>query len=179
MKRILAIALLSATVAHAEGPRGAQGHGPERAGAEHMEPRYKGIPQHGMMHTVTPKGAKPMHTQVFVDRRTHAEIRRDPHVVVFNHVGYRPAHAWNHWYRDWGVYWRVNDWAEIRTVTCEAVNNQTEQLYPVTETRADSWVWNSTIVNDVAGRALDECAAEAGDPAACSLVERECWNSIY
>ena len=142
------------------------------------EPRAKGVPQHGMEHHLN-VGGKVVHSPVFHENRPVAEVRRDPHVVAFNHVGWHPVGHWDHWYRDWGVFWRISDWNVIRTVTCEAVDTRTEYLYPVSETRAENWYWNPTLVNNVAARALDECAAESGDPAACALVQGECWNSMY
>jgi hypothetical protein len=152
----------------------------EQGRAHFAEPRSKGIPQYGAWHNLRkPGAAKPIRTQVLLDRRSHGEIIRDPHIVQFNHVGWHPVGHWDHWYRDWGVFWRINDWTEIQTVTCEAVNTQTEMLYPVTETRATTWQWTGDLVNNVAARALDECSAESGDPNTCALVERECWNSIY
>jgi len=150
-----------------------------RGQVPHVEPRTKGVPQYGAWHNTKITPSKPLRTQVLLDRRSHGEIIRDPHIVRFNHMGWHPVGHWDHWYRDWGVFWRLNDWSEIQTVTCEAVNTQTEMLFPVTEVRADSWVWSGSLVNNVASRALDECVAESGSQDSCALVERECWNSTY
>jgi hypothetical protein len=150
-----------------------------REGGRYAEPRSKGVPQHGTFHHIAPQPGKMVRVQVLSDHRSHVEIRRDPHIVAFNHVGWHPVGHWNHWYRDWGVFWRLNDWSAVQTVTCEAVDTQTELLYPVTETRGGYWVWSADLVNNVAARSLDECAAESGHPESCVLVERECWNSIY
>jgi hypothetical protein len=144
-----------------------------------VEPRAKGIPQHGTWHVNTQVGGKILRTPVLHDHRSLVEIRRDPHIVIFNHEGWHPRGHWEHWYRDWGLFWRINNWPEVETVTCEAVDTQTEILYPVTEVRADAWTWSNALVNNVAARALDECVAESGHPDTCVLVERECWNSIY
>jgi hypothetical protein len=151
----------------------------DAASRRFVEPRSKGIPQHGTWHRIGTPDGRALRSQVFHDHRSLAEVRRDPHIVMFNHAGWHPVGHWDHWYRDWGIFWRINDWSEIQSVTCEAVDTQTELLYPVTETRAASVAWNSLLVNNVAARALDECAAEAGQPDRCALVERECWNSIY
>jgi hypothetical protein len=132
-----------------------------------------------MEHHVRPGGGPVVHAQVYHDYRSAGEVRRDPHAVTFNHNGWHPEGHWDHWHRDWGVFWRITDWNAIRTVTCESVNTQTGLLYPVTEVRADSWYWTSALVDNVAARSLDECAAESGNPAYCSLVQGECWNSIY
>lgn len=145
------------------------------------EPRARGIPQFGSEHHMGGgRGGVPVRHQVFHEARPLGDIRRDPHLVMFDHVGWRPVGNWNMWYRsDWGVFWRVTDWTAIRSVTCEAVNSDTGDLFPVTEVRADSWYWNTGLVNNVAARALDECVAEDGNPEACTLVDGECWNSLY
>jgi len=175
---MIAILLMSGTARFAYAQE-REHPGSERHEAQHpMEPRNKGIQQHGSWHNVKPAGPA-LRSPVMLDRRSHSEIRRDPHVVVFNHVGWRPVGHWDHWHRDWGVFWRVSDFREIQTVTCEAVNTQTEFLYPVTETRATSWYWTPDLINNVAARALDECVADGGQPGSCALVERECWNSVY
>jgi len=150
-----------------------------RGGGE-REPRARGIPQHGSEHHIGRRGEVPVHHQVFHESRSLGDIRRDPHIVQFDHVGWRPVGHWDNWYRsDWAVFWRVTDWNSIRSVTCEAVNNDTSELYPVTEVRADSWFWNSNLVNNVAARALDECVSDQGSPESCTLVDGECWNSMY
>jgi hypothetical protein len=154
-----------------------RGGGAARGGSHFVEPRAKGVPQHGTFHNTVRPGAKPLRTPVLMDHRSHGEIIRDPHIVRFNHVGWHPVGHWDHWYRDWGVFWRINNWQEVQTVTCESVNTQTEMLFPVTESRGDGWYWSGDLVNNVAARALDECVAESGSPDTCSLVERECWNS--
>jgi hypothetical protein len=178
---ILLVAVVIGIACLAKAEEHGRGGGGERHAAPRVaEPRTKGIAQYGTFHNAAPRpGLKVLRTPVLTDRRTHGEVRRDPHIVVFNHVGWHPVGHWDHWYRDWGVYWRMNDWSEIQTVTCEAVDTQTEMLYPVTETRAANWAWTTDLVNNVAGRALDECVAESGHPETCALVERECWNSIY
>lgn len=182
-KKIIGVFSLVVLVfaAHMSSAEELRGQKPSRGGTHFVEPRSKGIPQYGTLRHIKKSGAgaKFVSSPVLLDRRSHSEIVRDPHVIVFNHVGWHPVGHWDHWHRDWGVFWRVSDWTEIQTVTCEAVNTQTEMLYPVTETRATSWVWTDDLVNNVAARSLDECAAESGNPDACALVERECWNSAY
>jgi hypothetical protein len=175
---ILALGIIPVALALAEGGRAQRK--PARGGAEE-EPRARGIVQHGTEHHFTPPGGGGIvRTPVFHDPRGHGDIRRDPHVVRFDHTNWHAVGHWDRWYRaDWGGYWRVTDWNAIRTVTCEAVNTQTQELFPVSETRADSWFWNTTLVNNVAGRALDECMTEGGNPDICVLVQAECWNSIY
>lgn len=154
----------------------------EHHGGGHMppEPRSHGIPQHGSFHHVSTTPHGPIeHRQIFHEQRGLGDIRRDPHMVRFSHVGWAPRYHWDHWYRDWGVFWRVSNWGDIRNVTCEAVDQATGALFPVTESRTEAWVWDVNTVNLVAARALDECAAETGDQANCTLVDGECWHSQY
>jgi len=131
-------------------------------------------------HLVRQAGGPAVHTQVYHDARSIGAIRRDPNLVRFDHRGYRVVGHWDHWNRDWGIFWRVQDWGVIRSVTCEAVDNTDGQLFPVSETRPDNgWGWDSNTVGIIADRALDECLAESGNADHCSLVQAECWHSTF
>ena len=93
---------------------------------------------------------------------------RAPQIVAHDrwarawHRDYRPHHAWRHFYPEggWAALWGISAWNMVSGVTCEAANEQTGELYPVTANRVFSW--NDAAVNSVLEQALDECAAAAG-----------------
>jgi hypothetical protein len=97
------------------------------------------------------------------ERRQPAIIARDSHA----HAYARDYHVRNNWapYHvqrgGWFGVFGIRSWAPVQTVTCEAANEQTGELYPVTANRA-SVGWNDGAVNGVLDQALDECAADAG-----------------
>jgi hypothetical protein len=101
---------------------------------------------------------------VIVDRRPIHVIDHDPRLRVVRR-GYHPVHNWEHfqvaetgWWRVWGI----SSWNEVGTVTCEAANEQTGELFPVSEDR-DQRAWDDGTVNAILDQALDDCAAEAGE----------------
>ncbi len=102
------------------------------------------------------------HGQVY-EYRSPGVIARDPYAHAWQH-GYRPHHDWEHFHAGrggWFSLWGIPSWNVVSTVTCEAANEQTGELYPVTATNVGGW--NDAQVNSVLDQALDECAAEAGD----------------
>lgn len=101
---------------------------------------------------------------IVFERRQPWAVARDPHARV--HVrGYRPHYAWGAFHPNGGWFsaWRVNRWSAISTVTCEAANVQTGELYPVVS--HDVRGWNDANVNAMLDQALDECAMDAGEQA--------------
>jgi hypothetical protein len=116
---------------------------------------------------------------VVIDRRPARVIDRDPHVRVI-HRGYRSPHHWEHFHPirgGWEYIWGIPTWAMVGTVTCEAANESTGELYPVSEDR-DEIGWNDPLVNSVLDQALDDCMAEAG-PSQCVPATPACTFQSY
>jgi hypothetical protein len=108
------------------------------------------------------------------DRRSYDDVRRDPHFREGRH-DYRPHRAWHHyhlsrgaWFRTWGIA----SWHEVGTITCEAVNQDTGQMYPVSADRAVDG-WSTSGVNLILDQALDNCYADGGG-AACVPIQPPC-----
>ncbi len=116
---------------------------------------------------------------VVVDHRPGHIIARDPHIRIARR-GYHPVHEWGHfhparggWFRLWGV----GAWDEVGTVTCEAANESTGELYPVSQDR-DGNGWDDDTVNTILDNALDDCYAEAnGSP--CAPATPSCSFQPY
>src|SRR5271170_693467 len=70
---------------------------PARAGAGE-EPRAHGVFQHGTEHH-TVRGGGVVHSPVYHEPRSIGDIRRDPHLVRFDHQGWHAVGHWDHWYR--------------------------------------------------------------------------------
>jgi hypothetical protein len=109
---------------------------------------------------------------IVYDHRGPDVIRGDRYVHDW-HRGYRAAHDWGHFYPygGWGAMWGINSYAVVSGVTCEAADEQTGELYPVTANSVTGW--SDAAVNSVLGQALDECAAYAG-PDACVPAQPAC-----
>lgn len=110
-----------------------------------------------------PRSGRDERHQVIVDHRPGHIIDRDPHLRVIRR-GYRPLHNWEHWHRavgGWWAVWGITAWDEVGTVTCEAANEATGELYPVSEDR-DDVAWDDAAVNTVLDQALDDCIQDAG-----------------
>ena len=100
---------------------------------------------------------------VVVDHRPAHVIDHDPHLRVVRR-GYHSPHHWEHFHPVQGGWWRlwgITTWDVVGTVTCEAANESTGALYPVSEDR-DEAGWGDPVVNAVLDQALDDCMAEAG-----------------
>ena len=97
------------------------------------------------------------------ERRAPEAIARDPYVHRYARE-YHPVHRWNHLHpygrAGWLGVFGIRSWDRVSTITCEAANQATGELYPVTAQRAG--VWNDPTVDNVLAQALDECAADAG-----------------
>jgi len=130
--------------------------------------------------------------KVIVDHRPTNVVSHDSHVrVMVRHANFRPAHDWDHFhpvviggyqYAWWGV-WGVTSWETVGTVTCEASNEATGELYPVTMQR-DGSGWDDSTIDNILDQALDDCDAEANvadgavNPciAATPSCSFEAWN---
>jgi hypothetical protein len=119
---------------------------------------------------------------VMSDQRPLAAIHND-RTIVHVKAGFYPTghveHRWDHWHRDWSIYWRFNDWGRINQVTCEAVNTSNSYLYPVTAYRVDySSGWSNDVGNQLVENALDNCYADSeqtnANPDDCVLIDWEC-----
>jgi hypothetical protein len=111
---------------------------------------------------------------VVVDHRPGHVVDHDPHLRVI-HRGYRSPHNWAHFHvarGGWWHLWGINNWDNVGTVTCEAANEQTGELFPVSEDR-DERAWDDDTVNSILDQALDDCFAEANG-AQCSPATPSC-----
>jgi hypothetical protein len=116
---------------------------------------------------------------VVIDHRPAHVIDHDPRIRIVRR-GYRSAHHWEHfhpvtggWFRLWGI----TAWDTVGTVTCEAANETSGEMYPVSEDR-DGTVWDDGTVNAVLDQALDDCMAEAGT-AQCAAASPACTFPRY
>jgi hypothetical protein len=110
---------------------------------------------------------------VIYERRPISVIRRDPYVIRYD-VSYRPRHTWHYYHptNGWSVTWGLRSWNVVSTVTCEAANEMTGELYPVVADRS-TLAWSDQTVNSVLEQALDNCAYDGG-PDVCVPVEPAC-----
>ena len=125
------------------------------------------------------KTNKDEHHAVIVDHRPAHVIDRDPRLRVVVR-GYHPAHNWERFHvarGGWFKRWGITAWDEVGTVTCEATNESSGELYPVSEDR-DSRTWDDDTVNTLLDQALDDCYAEAGG-ATCGPVTPACSFQAY
>ena len=108
------------------------------------------------------------------ERRAPALIAHDPYIHTYAR-DYHPRHRWNRYRpygrRGWLGVLGVRSWDRVDTVTCEAANVATGELYPVTAQHEGTW--NDPVVDSVLAQALDECAADAG-PNQCVPVQPAC-----
>lgn len=115
---------------------------------------------------------------VIVDHRPGHVIDHDPHIRVIRR-GYHSPHSWEHFHMargGWWHVWGITAWDSVGTVTCEAANETTGELYPVSEDR-DEAAWDDAMVNSVLDQALDDCMAEAG--AVCVPATPACTFQSY
>ena len=119
---------------------------------------------------------------VIADHRPIRVVQND-RTIVRVRVGFYPAgHVdgrWDHWHRDWGIYWRFADWSRISEVLCEATNPDDGALYPVNGFRGDfPNVWNNEVANQLTENALDQCYSDSEargvNPSDCTMIEWEC-----
>jgi hypothetical protein len=111
---------------------------------------------------------------VVVDHRPVHVIDRDPRIRVIRR-GYRSPHNWEHFHLargGWWHTWGIASWDTVGTVTCEAANEATGELFPVSEDR-DEVVWDDGAVNAILDQALDDCMAESGG-AQCAPATPAC-----
>lgn len=119
---------------------------------------------------------------VVTDHRPITVIHNDRTIVRVRVNVYPEGHVsgrWDHWHRDWGVYWRFADWSRIHQVTCEAVNTGNNYLYPVTGYNTDyPSAWNNEVANQLVEVAMDNCYNEStqlgANPDDCTLIDWEC-----
>jgi len=126
-----------------------------------------------------PKTNKDEHHVVITDHRPVHVIDRDPRLRVVVR-GYHPAHDWGRFNRPhggWFSMWGITEWNTVGTVTCEAVNESTGGLYPVSQDR-DARGWDDDTVNSILDAALDDCYAEANG-AVCGPATPSCSFQPY
>lgn len=193
MKHALALALVCAAVAAASAdahrkPRPAAAPRGKDAGA-------RAVGTHVVEHPEKPYHAKdnPAHTYVVHDAHTNKDERhttivehrpvhvidRDPRLRVVVR-GYHSPRDWGRFHRAhgaWWTLWGIKAWDEVGTVTCEAANETTGELYPVSEDR-DERGWDDDTVNSVLDQALDDCYADANG-ALCGPVSPACSFQAY
>ena len=113
------------------------------------------------------------------ERHSIVYEHRAPQVIAHDRYAhewrrnYRPEHEWRHFYPvgGWIGLWGIGNWNTVSAVTCEAADERTGELYPVTANAVNGW--NDTAVNSVLEQALDECAAAAGADV-CVPVQPAC-----
>ena len=124
---------------------------------------------------------------VIGDHRPMTAIHNDSNIVRLRPGVFGPGHIehrWDHWHRDWGLYWRFTTWNRISQITCEAVNTANNYLYPVTGFRSD-WPtgWSNDAANVLIETAMDHCYSESeaigANPAYCAPVEWECRPTYF
>lgn len=193
MKLLIICALT--TVAYAD-PHGAPAHRDPRPAAmpkKEAGPRTVGV--HSVAHPEQPMHVKnnPPHEVIIHDPKTN---RDEHHAVVVDHRpahvvdrdkrlrvvarGYHPAHDWARFHRangGWWHAWGITAWDEVGTVTCEAANESTGELFPVSEDR-DARGWDDATVNTILDQALDDCFAEANG-AQCTSATPACSFQPY
>jgi hypothetical protein len=184
---ILAIASVATADTH-RSPRPATAPRGKDAGA-------RAVGTHIVPHTERPMHAKdnPPHEVIYHDAKTNKDER---HAVVVDHRpahvidhdrrlrviarGYHPTHDWVRFHRargGWWHAWGITEWNDVGTVTCEAANEATGELYPVSEDR-DPRGWDDDTVNTVLDQALDDCYSEANG-AQCGPVTPACSFQPY
>ena len=97
---------------------------------------------------------------VVLEHRAPADIAHDSYAHAFT-PGYHARHDWGHFYPQagWLSSWGVGNWNSVGTVTCEAADQNTGALYPITASR-EATGWSDAGIDAVLDQALDECAAE-------------------
>jgi hypothetical protein len=189
---LLAIALWSITAAadnkHAAPRPAAAPHPAKDAGARSVGIHITEHPDRPMHvkdnppHTVTihdPKTNKDEHHAVIIEHRPAHVIDHDPRIRIVAR-GYKPQHDWVRFHRAHGAWfklWGVGTWDTVGTVTCEAANEATGELYPVSQDR-DSRAWDDDSVNTILDQALDDCNADSGG-AMCGPVTPACSFQPY
>ena len=111
---------------------------------------------------------------VVVDHRPGHVVDHDPRLRVIRR-GYRSPHNWEHFHvarGGWWHLWGITNWDNVGTVTCEAANETTGELFPVSEDH-DEAAWDDGVVNTVLDQALDDCMAESGG-APCAPATPSC-----
>jgi hypothetical protein len=116
---------------------------------------------------------------VIVDHRPAHIVGHDARIRV-SVRGYHPQHNWGYYHvarGGWFHLWGITAWDNVGTVTCEAANETTGELYPVTMDR-DAHGWDDDGVNVVLDNALDDCFAEANG-AQCTPATPSCSFQNY
>lgn len=117
---------------------------------DHDQGRYRGVIERGH------------------DRHAIVYERRAPDVIVHDryarqwHHGFRARHNWREYHPagGWLGLMGIETFSVVSSVTCEAANEQTGELYPVTAQGTRDW--SDAQVNSVLDQALEQCAAAAG-----------------
>jgi hypothetical protein len=126
-----------------------------------------------------PKTNHDEHHAVIVDHRPWHVIDHDPRLRVVVR-GYHPLHDWvrfHYAHGGWWTLWGITAWDTVGVVTCEAANETSGALYPVSEDR-DANGWDDDTVNAVLDQALDDCFAEANG-AQCTPITPACSFQPY
>jgi hypothetical protein len=116
---------------------------------------------------------------VVIDHRPAHVIDHDPRVRVVAR-GYHSKANWVRFHRPHGGWWHawgITAWDTVGTVSCEAVNESTGELFPVSQDR-DATAWDDDSVNAILDAALDDCMAEANG-AVCGPATPSCSFQPY
>jgi len=116
---------------------------------------------------------------VVIDHRPAHVIDRDPHLRVIAR-GYRSPRHWDHFHLGSGGWWRIwgiTAWGGVGTVSCEAADEATGELFPVSADR-DAIGWDDASIDAVLDQALDDCAAVAA-PGLCVPATPACTFQRY
>jgi hypothetical protein len=117
---------------------------------------------------------KDEHHSVVVETRPSHVIAHDPRMRIIRR-GYKSPHNWAHFHYargGWWHAWGITTWDTVGVVTCEAANETTGEMYPVSMDRDDTG-WDDDTVNSVLDQALDDCMSEAGT-AQCAPATPAC-----
>jgi hypothetical protein len=126
-----------------------------------------------------PKANRDEHHDVIVDHRPPQVIDRDPRLRVVVR-GYHSSRDWTRFHRPRGGWWKlwgIAAWDTVGTVTCEAANEISGELFPVSMDR-DARGWDDDSVNAILDQALDDCMTES-DGGGCIAATPPCTFQPY
>ena len=132
--------------------------------------RDRGYEHHGSR----PAFARDPRDHRFHEYRDHDAIRNDPHFRI-GAWNYRARHGWGRYHMSGGAWLRtfgIRSYWGITEMTCEAVNQDTGQTYPVSAERG-AYGFGKNIANVLLDQSLDNCYADGGG-AACAPVAPPC-----
>ncbi len=113
-------------------------------------------------HPVVDNNNHEVHAPVQQDPRPANDIRNHPTVRTVNYHDVRVTGHWNAYYpaHGWFTAWGESpsfSWNRVSSVTCEAVNVASNEIYPTSGLSSGGWVWSDSTVDTLLGEALDDC----------------------